>query len=893
MKMSSFIRIVAIGFAFVLNFAVQAQTDIVTGTNPNAKTILSANILQEYLGKMMKKEAFAIRESPGNYDYILLTSLSNISEEDKTQLLSDFPQLQLPQIAESFSFTGTKLNDKSALVICGYDDRALLYGVYDALEKLGCRFYLSDEVVPEIAGKPEWEKLTGSNAPLAGERIIFNWHNFLSGITGWNLKEYKQWIDAAAKMRYNTVMVHAYGNNPMMRFEFNGVEKPTGLIASTARGRDWGVNHVNDIRNLYGGTTFNDSVFGSEVSKMDEEKMNEQAVVLIQNAFEYASERSVDINFAFDIATTSSSPKTLLTTLPERAQLKNYGNYALANPETPEGYFYFKSQLTALLNYYPQLTHITPWVRYMRYSGTGVFLAIENMPKEWAEEYERILLNNPSFKKDQATNSFFYIGKILQAYAKVLKEIGRDDIKLGLGTWNWVSFPFLDKFIPDNVAFYPIDWDMNFHTEYAHEELSKIKDEREVYPVVWAHHDDHSYIGRPFDPPVDMVDKLKERKAEGFGIIHWTTWPLDLYFKNLSQQTWQQTINESYTTTIEDYAVHGIENSSETFTEYLKKFYLEAPYFARETSDYFYDMYLNKVGRSIFPVYNPISIIESTKERLQMLSNIKDAAVVNSDMFKYYQKMEEFFVLYFENQQKLIDAAGIWMDNGDMQKMADIIKKTYPEKAILKYAEAIKYGPNTLGEQGIILRLNLNWLPDFADIKQKAGLIPVNYTFYPTNHEEMAEGAGQFAWYFKKDKSYKMCLGEKETNGGTVLPDGEGVLKLDTGKVSFSVGYWRLSPQNYFSDTFKNNKFKKGKYALILKVNPKGGNSKGKKIHVELTNESEVMLNNGKTTFKVKNNEVRVSFDIDHSLLNISMKAVESPIYLDGFSVERIKESKN
>lgn len=881
--------ITTIAFVFCIISTSTAHIRIIKNENPSNKSQLTAQILEQYLAKMLKNETIEIADDTDSYDFILLKTVSDISEKEKTQLLRDFPQLQLPTNPESFSFKGTKLNGKSALLICGYDERGLLYGVYEVLEKLGCRFYLSDEFVPEIAGKLELHKLNGSNVPLADERIVFNWHNFLSGITGWNLPEYKQWIDATVKMKYNTIMVHAYGNNPMMRFEFNGVKKPTGLIASTVRGRDWGINHVNDIRNLYGGNAFKDSIFGSDASRLEIEQMNDSTIALMQNVFRYASERSVNINFAFDIATTSSTPLSLMETLPKSAQLKNYAGNILANPETPEGYNYFKTQLTALLKDYPQLTHLTPWVRYMRYSGIGVFLAIENMPKQWNDEYENILAENPTFKKDQATNSFYYIAKILQAYTKALKELGREDIKLGLGTWNWVAFPFLDKFIDKNVAFYPIDWDMNFDTEYARQELAKIRDERKVYPVVWAHHDDHSYIGRPFDPPAKMMDKLKERKAEGFGILHWTTWPLDLYFKNLSQQTWQQTKNESYSTSIEDYALHGIQSESAEFNDYLKKFYLEAPHFARETSDYFYDIYLNKVGRSIFPVYDPVSIVESTKERLKMLEHLNNSAISKTDIFKYYQKMEEFFVLYFENQQMLIDAAGIWMNNGDRVQMANIIKITNPEQAVEKYAEAIQYGPNTLGEQAIILRLNLNWLPDFADIKQKAGLIPIDYTFFPTNHEAMAEGAGQFAWYFKKDKSYAMCLGEKETNGATVLPDHQGVLKLDTAKVSFSVGYWRISPQNYFSDTFKNNKLRKGKYVLVLRTSQKEGNSKHKKIKVELRNESAVLLNADKTTFQVKNNEVQVPFEIDNSLLNISLKTVDSTIELEGFSIEWIK----
>lgn len=881
--------IIIIIFAFGIQFAGAAQIRIVTNATANPKTKLSANILAQYLAKMFKNVTVENSEKAGNYDFILLKTVQNISEKEKTQLLQDFAQLQLPTSAESFIIKGTKLNGKSALLICGYDDRGLLYGIYEMLEKMGCRFYLSDEFVPEISEKIELHKLNAANAPMAKERIIFNWHNFLSGITGWNLPEYKQWIDATVKMKYNSIMVHAYGNNPMMRFEFNGVKKPTGLVASTVRGRDWGVNHVNDIRNLYGGTAFRDSIFGSHASRLKIEQMNDSSVALMQQAFSYASERSLDINFTFDIATTSSTPALLMQTLPESAQLKNFAGNILANPETPEGYSYFKTQLTALLTDYPQITHLTPWVRYMRYSGTAVFLAVENMPQQWKEDYESILSKNQTYQKDQATNSFYYIGKILKAYEKALKELGREDIKLGLGTWNWVSFPFLDKFIADNVAFYPIDWDMNFDTEYARKELANISDARKVYPIVWAHHDDHSYIGRPFDPPADMTKKLKERKAEGFGILHWTTWPLDLYFKNLAQQTWAQTENEKYASSIEDYAVNGLQSESENFNNYLKKFYLEAPHFARETSDYFYDMNLNKVGKSIFPVYDPISIVKNSKERLAMLNNTDELAITNSNMFKYHQKMEEFFILYFENQQLLMDAAGIWINDGDKGQMANIITQTNPEKTIEKYAEAIAHGPNTLGEQAIIVRLNLNWLPDFVDIKQKAGIQPIAYNFYPTHHELMAEGAGQFSWFVDKNKNFSMCLGEKETKSTQIFSPQEGFLKLDTAKVSISVGYWRISPQNYFSDTFKNNKLRKGSYVLRVQVNSQQNKRRFPKVNIVLTDENKQLLNQGKTIFKVRNNEILVPFEINNSLLTIALKTTNSSIELKSFSVEWIQ----
>lgn len=861
--------------------------DIAIGKNPSEKVNVTAKTLQGYLADISPDNDFKIVEENQHNSQIQLVVLSNLSESEKASLLSNFPEMSLPKGSESYSLANKTEAGKELAVICGYDERGLLYGVYDALEKLGYRFYLSENFKPKAITSLSFESFKGTNKPLFGERIVFNWHNFLSGITGWNIEEYKQWIDASVQMKYNTLMFHAYGSDPFMRYSINGIPKEMGLVPSTSQGRDWGINHVNDIRNLYGGDSFIEAVFGSKVSKMADNKMSEQSVALLQEGLKYASERSMDINFGFDISTVQSNPENQLKTLPKSAQLRNFGGRLLANPDTPEGYGFFKAQLEGLLKDYPQITGIMPWVRYMKYPNSGVYIAVKNMPEAWKIEYDKILKENPSFKRDQATNSFFYIGKVLDAYAKALKELGREDIKLGLGTWNWVSFPYLDKFVSDNVSFYPIDWDMDFSTDNARKELTKIKEEREVYPVVWAHHDDHSYIGRPYEAPENMVDKLKSQNADGFGILHWTTYPLDMYFKNLSRQTWEATINEPYTTTIKDYADNSIKSQSKEFNEYLNKFYLEAPHFGRETSDHFFHMYFNEQGKSLFPVYEPVPIIKSAKYRLEILESLSDTEIAKTEVFLYYKNMEEFFILFFENQEMLIKAAGIWLDGGDLNTAAEIMKKTHPEKAILKYAEAITHGPNTVGEQSIILRLNLNWLPDFVDIKQKTGVLPVVYSFYPTNHEAIAQRPGSYTYLFKENNNFTRCLGEKETNGANILKtdDLSGVLRLDSENVNFSLGYWRHVPENYWSDTFKDNKLIKGKYILKMPM----ASETNPQIIIELKDDDGRVLNSKYTQPILKDGAIEIPFEIGHSLLHINMKSLKKSIDIGSLIVERIQ----
>ena len=114
-----------------------------------------------------------------------------------------------------------------------------------------------------------------NDAPIAGERLIFNWHNFLSGCSAWNLEDWQQWITQAERLRFNTIMVHAYGNNPMFSFSLNGETKPTGSLTNTRTGRDWGTENVLDVRKIVGGEgLFSGPVFGADASMVDGQRQS-------------------------------------------------------------------------------------------------------------------------------------------------------------------------------------------------------------------------------------------------------------------------------------------------------------------------------------------------------------------------------------------------------------------------------------------------------------------------------------------------------------------------------------------------------------------------------------------------------------------------------------------
>ena len=238
------------------------------------------------------------------------------------------------------------------------------------LERLGCGFFLSDEMLPEPKQDFDLKAWNYSNEPLIKERFVFNWHNFISGCTGWDKAHWIEWIDRSQKMGYNTVMVHVYHNNPMHTYQFNGINKEAGYISTSAKGRDWGNIPINDVRRLPGGEIFNSSEFGSEIAMVPDHQRVEIAQSAMAEVFSYAIERGVKVNFAFDVdMPLSYLQNTMIESISEEDKFYlSQPEVWIPRPDRPEGYRFYKSQLEGLFSSYPMLKDISFFRRGMEKS---------------------------------------------------------------------------------------------------------------------------------------------------------------------------------------------------------------------------------------------------------------------------------------------------------------------------------------------------------------------------------------------------------------------------------------------------------------------------------------------------------------------------------------------
>lgn len=593
----------------------------------------------------------------------------------------------------------------------------------------------------------DMQKVGGpGNKPLFQERIMFNWHNFLSSCSTWNLEDWIRWTKQAQKMGYNAIMVHAYANNPMGTFTFKGKERPVGYLSSSAKGRDWGTMHINDVRRMVGGNVFDGPVFGSDAAMVPDEQRVQSARKLMGQVFADAAQRGMGVYFAVDMDTQESNSQELITMLPESARFKNENGLWLANPDTPEGYSYYKAAVSCWIQAYPQITTLAV---HARHSATDWVGLDKSIPAEWRKEYEAEILRNPEAKKYKYSTGLFAYSKVARAFQRALKELGASKTKVAVGTWGYEFLPGFDAFLPKNMAVYSLDYDALYGSpEITRPEvrtlLAKVGANRPLIEIIWAHHDDGQFFGRSYTPFKDFSRLLTECNAAGFGVLHWMTRPLDLFSVAHARQVFSETRDEPLRVSCDWYADQMLGEPQ--LGEYLYRWVTEAPMFGRETNLMLIPEYLTKQDK----------VIAGCRDRLKLLENAKGKNA------NYFKGLEAFIIAFYETQTKYQDCETAYK-NGDVATARTFIGNCNPEEVIRHFAAFTSIGGITPGEKGLLVSLNTRWLVYFDRMRQMLGMAPVRINFGPTSHDKLAGQPGILTYLFDADHHIWQTLGTKET----------------------------------------------------------------------------------------------------------------------------------
>lgn len=194
---------------------------IVPPPTPSPVETYAAEELKKYLARIYGIEA-DIRSEP---DFDVPTIL--LGDPRRFARFADTPWPEI--FADGFCMKSLS-DSPPVLAIGGAVGRGTLFGVYELIERWGVVYLLSGEQLPE---HPAPLVLTGFDevlSPTCHTRATRPMANVAEGSAAWTLEESTDYIDRAARMKFNAFLFVVQESGPWLDYKFRGLERPAGDI---------------------------------------------------------------------------------------------------------------------------------------------------------------------------------------------------------------------------------------------------------------------------------------------------------------------------------------------------------------------------------------------------------------------------------------------------------------------------------------------------------------------------------------------------------------------------------------------------------------------------------------------------------------------------------------
>jgi hypothetical protein len=386
----------------------------------------------------------------------------------------------------------------SRVRLTGATPQAVPYAVFDFLERQGAFFGLDGEVYPlepaqalnlPPVGHP-WHAQTRFNT-----RGLVPWPDFLNCVTIYNREDWRAYLEAMVRMRFNTLGVHVYsGENQwaesFLSFEYAGA----GHLAytDTSATNRWGYLPERTSRFGMGAADFfADEVFGSEATTKARScwEAEELAQKLWGEAFQYAKQLGIRTGVGFE---PYQVPDEIYRAIPPEA------HYASSDPKVPGPRIdpesvaakdILEARLGRLLEAYPTLDYVWLW---------------EDEGMNWASQKQDVPLSVTPFK---------------QAYDFLKRHA--PEKRLVISGWGGVvrHFAYFHKALPGDVIFSSLNDNLGW--DPVSEEYGKL-DSRERWPIPWLEDDPAMWLPQfHVTRFVRDMDLAEQYGCQGLLGIHW------------------------------------------------------------------------------------------------------------------------------------------------------------------------------------------------------------------------------------------------------------------------------------------------------------------------------------------------------------------------------------
>ncbi|MGB6304240.1 MAG: hypothetical protein WBF45_10850 [Acidobacteriaceae bacterium] len=493
---------------FIKASAIASASSLMPQASANAQQLRPRRITVRNQAADSGKTRLAARE--------LLSGLRMLNSAAQIDIASDAPTADALQLTLQIDASRFKQSEEyeisssgKSATLCAVNEQALLYAVFDFLERQGIVFGIDGTTVPidlpaALQLPLDGQRWTGS--PRFAVRGLLPWPDFLNCISVYNEEDFRAYFAAMLRMRFNMFGMHVYTQNdpnPMaesyLSFEFAGSGHRAALEDTTMH--SWGYLPQRTSTYSMGAAQFFDTdTFGADATRLaaDNWDIAARTTAMMRSAFGFAGDLGIRTGIGFE---PYQNPAEIVRALPPEA---------LSHPngfiESTTARDLLERRLADLLERYPMVDYVWLW---------------QDENANWESREKKIPLSVTPF---------------LQAH-NFLKR-NAPDKQLVVAGWGGVTrhFQSLHERLPEDIVFSALSDSLGW--DPVNEAFGKLGS-RQRWPIPWLE-DDPSMWFPQFRASRFQMDL---NRAQNFGCqgvlgIHWRHRIVDPTATYLARASW-------------------------------------------------------------------------------------------------------------------------------------------------------------------------------------------------------------------------------------------------------------------------------------------------------------------------------------------------------------------
>ncbi len=400
---------------------------------------------------------------------------------------------------ESYEISNDSASGKPLNIsFSGATQQAILYSVFDFLGRQGAFFGLDGEVYPLDAAHSLSVPPTGQPwqaQPRFATRGLVPWPDFLNCVTVYNREDWRAYLEAMVRMRFNTLGVHVYSGinqwtEPWLSFEYAGAGHLA--ISDTSATNRWGYLPERTSRYGMGGSDFfAGEIFGADAATQARGtwEAEECAQQLWGEAFKYAKQLGIRTGCGFE---PYMIPDEIFNATPPESRYVSPDPKIPGpriDPESVAAKDILETRLGNLMEAYPMVDYVWLW---------------EDEGMNWASQKGNVPLSATPFK---------------QAYDFLKRHA--PEKRMVISGWGGVvrHFEYFHKALPEDVIFSSLNDNLGW--DPVSEEFGKLEG-RDRWPIPWLEDDPAMWLPQfHVDRSGRDMDLAEKYGCQGLLGIHW------------------------------------------------------------------------------------------------------------------------------------------------------------------------------------------------------------------------------------------------------------------------------------------------------------------------------------------------------------------------------------